>query len=82
MLELLVVADHPVDVVPEVRVDVDDLGLRRQPSVHQLLERLEEHLCTPKHLLHVPESTDRRTAPARGAARAGHCIRRPVVRRS
>ncbi len=30
LLELVVVADHPVDVVPEVQVGVEDVGVRRQ----------------------------------------------------
>ena len=37
LLELVVVADHPVDVAAEMEVGVEDLGARGQQLLHLLV---------------------------------------------
>jgi hypothetical protein len=64
--ELVGVADHAVDVVAEVRVDVDELGALGQLGAHDGLERLEQRLGSSEDVVHLAESTDRpRVADAR-----------------
>ena len=55
LLEGVVVADHAVDVVAEVRVDVEDVDPRRQQAPQLLVPALHE-LERPRPFLHGLES--------------------------
>ena len=54
LLELLVVADHPVDVVTEMEVGVEDVGVGRQQSP-QLVIPLLDQLERPRTRIHAPD---------------------------
>ena len=49
-LELVVVADHAVDVVPEVEVRVEEVGLRRQQLPQFDVVALDQRLCSVARL--------------------------------
>ena len=52
LLELLVAADHPVDVVSEMDVRVEDVRVRRQLGPELVLPVGEQLLCTVERGLH------------------------------
>ena len=56
--ELVVDADHPVDVVAEMRVRVEDVELRRQAGAHALVPARDDLPC-PFERIHPSESTRR-----------------------
>ena len=49
-LELVVVADHAVDVVPEVEVCVEEVGARRQQLLQLGVVALDQRLCSVARL--------------------------------
>ena len=53
-LELVVVADHPVDVVAEMQVSVEDVRARRKQRAQLAVELIDQRECSVVGL-HVAE---------------------------